>query len=273
MVRRIESASPRRELREYVRAYGQREIAGSYAEILQPVPASLEQILEFDFYNSPVIHYPDGKIEPAHPVAVVGPHTYPAANICFAGRVETFVIFFQPLALWQIFRIPTSEVVNRSYDGCQLLGNGIRELWYRMAENALFETRVRLVEEFLMERAASAFGRNSIMSAAMYLFQHGGKSRIGELASHTAKSVRQFERDFSDQIGLTPKLFARITRFQMALDAKINSPGHSWLYIAHEFGYFDQMHMVRDFQKLCGHSPSRTLIELVDTRPEALAAS
>ena len=86
-------------------------------------------------------------------------------------------------------------------------------------------------------------------------------------------SVRQYERRFLDEIGITPKLFARITRYQMAMDAKVATPARSWIAIAHEFGYHDQMHMIKDFQKLSGNSPRGIISELGDMRPEALAAS
>jgi AraC-like DNA-binding protein len=72
---------------------------------------------------------------------------------------------------------------------------------------------------------------------------------------------------------MTPKLFARIARFQTALDAKLHAPHKSWMSIAHDFGYHDQMHMIRDFEGLSGSSPGRILSELGDTRPPALAAS
>ena len=142
-----------------------------------------------------------------------------------------------------------------------------------MAEKASFDERVLVVEDYLWRRAARASGCTSMMRAALYLFQHRGTVRIAELANHAAMSVRQLERGFAHEIGVAPKLFARVARFQMALDAKISSPGRSWVEIAHEFHYCDQTHMVRDFQSLSGSSPTRMLMELGDTRPSALAAS
>jgi AraC-like DNA-binding protein len=59
----------------------------------------------------------------------------------------------------------------------------------------------------------------------------------------------------------------------MAMDAKVRTPARSWLTIAHEFGYHDQMHMIKDFQMLSGDSPSGILSKWGDMRPEALAAS
>jgi AraC-like DNA-binding protein len=55
---------------------------------------------------------------------------------------------------------------------------------------------------------------------------------------------------------VSPKVYARIARFEAALKNKMQSPGMRWTDIAHELGYHDQMHMVHDFQQLSGSSPS-----------------
>jgi hypothetical protein len=59
----------------------------------------------------------------------------------------------------------------------------------------------------------------------------------------------------------------------MAMDAKLTAPSRSWLTIAHDFGYHDQMHMIKDFQTLSGDCPGGILSQLGGMRPEALAAS
>jgi transcriptional regulator GlxA family with amidase domain len=97
--------------------------------------------------------------------------------------------------------------------------------------------------------------------------------RIGEVANHTALSLRQFERRFADEIGLRPKLFARITRFQMALDVKRVASHRSWLRVAHQLRYFDQMHMIRDFQSLGGGSPVQIINQFGDLHPWSLAST
>jgi AraC-like DNA-binding protein len=272
-VHTLQSAPVTPSLREFVRAYAQRTVAWSGPDLVQPIPASLEHVLEFDFANPPEIEYPDGTRESAYRIAVVGPHTRPGINLRLNGAVQSFAIFFQPLGLWQLFRIPVSELTDRAYTGMELLGKATEEIWLRMAECASFEARVAIAESYLLERAAKASGRTPIMNAAVHSFQNRGAIRINELAHHCGLSVRHFERRFSGDFGMTPKLFARITRFQTALDAKLHSPQRSWLEIAHDFGYSDQMHMVRDFQGLSGASPGRIFSELGDTRPPALAAS
>jgi hypothetical protein len=59
--------------------------------------------------------------------------------------------------------------------------------------------------------------------------------------------------------------------FQNALDAKRSAPSRSWLVIAHELGYFDQMHLIGDFQRVGGSAPNRILEQGGDIQPWSLA--
>ena len=59
---------------------------------------------------------------------------------------------------------------------------------------------------------------------------------------------------------MSPKLYARIVRFESALKTKAAFPQISWTTVAHEFGYHDQMHMVHDFQQLSGEAPTSILV-------------
>jgi transcriptional regulator GlxA family with amidase domain len=130
-----------------------------------------------------------------------------------------------------------------------------------------------MVENHLMNAAANASPTTSIMASAQSIFREQGGTRVRSLAGQMSLGVRQYERRFRDEIGILPKLFARITRYQMAMDAKMTTPARSWLNIAHDFGYHDQMHMIKDFQTLSGESPSGILSQLGDMRPEALVTS
>jgi AraC-like DNA-binding protein len=64
------------------------------------------------------------------------------------------------------------------------------------------------------------------------------------------------ERRFRYEIGIPPKLYARIVRFESALRRKAEAPETRWTDIAHALGYHDQMHMVHDFNRLSGDSPT-----------------
>lgn len=270
-MRTIQTATPRVELSEFVLTYAQREIECAGAGFSQPSGSCLEQGISFHFDGQTILDYPDGRSRVAPKAYVFGGLTSPCGGASFTGHVLAFAVFLKPLSLWRLFRIPSNILVNKDYDAEDLLGREVLDLWSKLAECSTFPQRIRAMEEYLLPFALRARGRTLIMKTAQYMLDHKGTIRIDEIAHHAALSMRQYERRFVEETGLTPKSFARTTRFQRALDAKRLFPGRSWLSIAHEFGYFDQMHMVHDFQSLGGDAPNRVFDELADGQPWSLA--
>lgn len=239
---------------------------------MQRVPASLELVLGFEFGSLFPVAYRDGTSELAHRIALVGSHSSPNATLTLGTGVESFAIFLQPTALQGLLGIPTHHVADRSYPAGDVLGPRVQALWSVLAAATSFEQRVRLSETYLLRMLHDA-GTSTIAQVAMDAFRGHGRMQVTEMAALAALSTRQFERQFERELGMTPKRFSRIARFQFALDAKLLNPAQPWLDVAHHAGYYDQMHLVRDFHSLGGASPTQLVTHLGDTRPPALAGS
>ncbi|MEG9436592.1 AraC family transcriptional regulator [Edaphobacter sp. HDX4] len=264
------SAFPRPELKPYVRAYAQRRIdKADSAGLIEPVPACLEQILNFEFGVRPIAELGDASRFTIHRLSVVGASAYRPFTLHLAAGVESFAIFLQPLALWQLFRLPLSSLANHDYDGYTVLGEEGHQLWQRIAEVPAFEERVKLAESYLLRKALNAQPNTSIKNAAVYMFRAKGARPLEDVAGHLSLGLRQFERNFLREIGLSPKFYSRVARFQATLDARIYRQDTRWADLANEFGYHDQMHMIKDFEKLSGLSPERLLSQIGDMRPPA----
>jgi len=254
-------------LKEYVRTYAQRDVAFSESPIVQPVPATLENVIEFEFLGMPIVEYVDEEPFSSYRTALIGAQTSRRANVRFNCDIESFGIFFEPFGLWQLFGIPTGELVNQGFAAEDVLGKPIRDLWEQLAEIRSFQHRVDTVEQFLSAMLVRVSDRTRLMDSAHYLIYGQPTNRVSEIARATGLSVRQYERRFIADIGVSPKLYARIIRYQGALDRKLRRPERSWLSIAHEAGYYDQTHMIKDFELLTGASPERLLAGLGDGRP------
>jgi AraC-like DNA-binding protein len=262
-------------LREFVRAYAQRDLDAPPQPFTEFCPARLEQDLEFQFGPAFEVLRPDRQTMLAPEIAIVGAYTSGRAEIRFYDRSETFGVFFQPTGFSRLMGIPPRDLSNMAFEATSVVGSSIRQLWQRLAEARSFGARVRIVENFLRARAAVRNTRRApaVMSgAADFILATGGSVRISDLAQHHDLSIRQFERKFLNEIGVPPKLYARVARFQTALDLKIAAPRRSWLEIAHDIHYHDQMHMIHDFKELAGDTPSRVFPGIGDLRPTALAA-
>ena len=89
-----------------------------------------------------------------------------------------------------------------------------------------------------------------------YIIQKNGVIKIKGLEEKFKIGLRTLEKEFIQHIGLSPKEFARVTRFN-ALFAEIKTdPSVSWSEIIDKYGYYDQSHFIRDFQHFTGQSPT-----------------
>lgn len=269
----LQSISPHPALRPYVRAFAQRAVDLSGPEVVQPMPACLEQIIEFEFGVFPEVVLEDGTALTTYQIVAVGSASDRAGQIRLRGGLQSFAVFFRPLGLWQLFGLPIGELANKHFDCADVIGPPITRLWSQMAEVSSFRKRVDLVEKYLLKRAEHPAAISTMMCAANYLFENGWGAKVVVLANETNLSIRQFERRFSSEIGMAPKLFAKVARFQTALDARVTRQQRSWSSLAHEFGYYDQAHMIKDFRDLSGLSPAFLMECLGDMRPPALAAA
>jgi AraC-like DNA-binding protein len=272
-VHTVESFHPCPELRNYVRAYAQRKMEIADVPLIARVPARLEQILEFQFCDSFDIRFDDGLCVTAPRVAVIGSQTHLRASVEFFGKIDSFGVFFQPAGFSQLFGVPMHMLANVGNDATLILGQSIRSLWNELGENTRFQDRIHIAERFLLKSLRGIRLPDRMMDTSNRLLALQGRVSIAELARQHGMSLRHFERTFVRQVGVAPKVYARIARFQTALDMKVASSRKTWLEISHALGYFDQMHMVHDFKSLGGDTPGRVLEHLGDMRPEALASS
>jgi AraC-like DNA-binding protein len=265
-------AAPNHKLRGFVRAYAQRA-TNLASPLIEPIPAHLEQTLEFQFGDHYEALFANGRRERSSEVMIVGAQTERPIHIFLKGRIESFGIFFHPTAFFKLFKVPVTELTNKAYHAGCVAGWHVSRLRERLGECTSFEARVEVAEAYLLEQAKSNAAVDPITQVADRLMHTRGTVSLGNIARQAGLGTRQFERKFLQSTGMTPKRFARVARFQTALDCKIFSPQKSWLEIAHMLRYHDQMHMVRDFRDLTGESPSQIFAAIGDARPVAFVGS
>jgi transcriptional regulator GlxA family with amidase domain len=91
-----------------------------------------------------------------------------------------------------------------------------------------------------------------------------GQLRVEQLAEKVGWSRRQIEREFRSGVGVSPKVLARIIRFQNLLRLVGESELREWADVALAVGYADQPHMVREFREFSGQSPTAATAEFGD---------
>lgn len=193
---------------------------------------------------------------------IVGPHTN--RHIMTPGRNHLMIkVGFQPGGLYRLLGIPMNELLCKDSFNCtDLLGDEVNDVNDKLKHAVSFTEMKTIIENFLIKRTGKLKQALPIDQVFLLLIKERGLIKIDQLASHACLSTRQFERVFQQRIGLPPKHFARLVRFSQAWIMKEQQPGISWTKIAHECEYFDQMHLIRDFQEFAGVNPSHIESEL-----------
>jgi AraC-like DNA-binding protein len=136
-----------------------------------------------------------------------------------------------------------------------LIGRAAGELVGRCAEAKSTRQLFRCVAEWISERVIHARGVDpAIAWSVARIEDHGGALPIGELRRRTGLSKTRLAASFRDQVGVPPKLYARLVRFRRATEMLQRGPA-SLVDTALEAGFYDQPHMNAEFRELGGLTP------------------
>jgi AraC-like DNA-binding protein len=124
-----------------------------------------------------------------------------------------------------------------------------------MLEASMPADKIRCLDRSLVELLRGDSRRNVTVDHALHLFNNKGAGVI-ECAKSIGVSERHLSRIFREEVGMSPKLWCRIRRFQAIarnLHARVDTP---WAELALECGYFDQSHFSNDFKAFSGLNPT-----------------
>jgi AraC-like DNA-binding protein len=167
---------------------------------------------------------------------------------------------FQALGAWRVLGIPQHLLAEQVLDLDDLLGDAIHALRQRFLECDDVAARIAMFEDWLLSRAAAREDAHVAVRWAMRRLQDTqGRIEVQALADELGYSRRHLAQLFQREAGLAPKAMARILRFSHALAALRATDAPEWDRIAQDCGYYDQSHLIRDFQSFAGHAPAEFL--------------
>jgi len=190
------------------------------------------------------------------PVAVIVGFQNRAIPILFQGTVK---VVAARLFAWGALALLQDNVksLTNAVTGLGAEWDALVQLLKSRVTRGRYEQAVSTLEDFLIQRAlVRTYDRALIQAAAKLLHHTKGEYRIAELAEYCRMSVRQMERGFQHVVGTSPKTFARTVRFQEAQRRLMFDPETDLTALAHDCGYFDQAHFIKDFKAFAGKTPT-----------------
>ena len=187
-----------------------------------------------------------------------------ARSDCFvidAEQQERVIgVQFLPGGAFPFFRMPASEAENRAI--------GLEDLWLartgEIREQLLaapdVQSMLLTLERCLLEQLIRPPELHPAIAYALGHFQRAPHaSRVDEMNERVGLSARRFIELFRREVGLRPKVFCRVLRFQQVLRTIHRKQEADWAQVALECGYYDQPHFIHDFQTFSGLTPTAYL--------------
>ncbi len=190
--------------------------------------------------------------------------TYSSILVVDAMQHESMLgVHFKPGGALPFLGALASDLTDAHADLADLWGRSANQLRERLCEVVAARERFQIMERALINRLGrSPKGRHAVATALDAFGPHGTTASVRDVAREVGLCQQRFRKVFAAQVGLTPKIFCRIRRFQWArtLAAQIEKP--EWACIAASCGYFDQSHLINDFQQFSGFTPTEYLRRL-----------
>lgn len=224
-------------------------------KMIRPLSSRPDQFLEFYFREPYRVRIGGDPFAPTPSSVLVGITSRPGKDLAYQGEIETFGISFQPTGLARLFGVRMRETVDEGLPLLDVLKRQTVELDASLRGLATFEARVAHAQNWIAAAMDNARAADGVDHAARLLARSGGRADIAAIASRAGLSARQIQRRFLDDVGVTPKAYARICRFNDAVAAKRRAPRATWASIAARSGFTDQAHLTREFGALGGGTP------------------
>ncbi len=165
-------------------------------------------------------------------------------------------VHFHPGALFRLLRIPLFEFTDYWFDAESVIGREILEVNDRLANCLNYAQMIAVVEDYLLNKIKKVKAdTHPLDQVASCLFTNPSRFSLDWLAKQSCLCQRQFNRKFTERMGVGPKLYSRVVRFYKAYHYKETYPREDWLTIALLFGYADYQHMVKDFKQFAQVTP------------------
>ena len=166
-------------------------------------------------------------------------------------------VHFHPGALYRLLRIPISEFTDCWFDAESVIGGEILDVNERLANCRNYTEMIATVEEYLINKIRKVKEDAHLLDqVASCLFTDPSRFSLDWLAKQSCLCPRQFNRKFTERMGIGPKLYSRVVRFYKAYQYKESHPQDDWLTVALLFGYADYQHMVKDFKEFAHVTPN-----------------
>lgn len=166
-------------------------------------------------------------------------------------------VLFKPGALHRLTGIPFTLLTNTGVDAEAVFSSGLSYVNARLNSTDSYTEMIAIIESFFLTLASKVkIELQPVDKALNLVVKDGSVYRLDWLTKMAFLSPRQLERKFNERVGVCPKTFLRISRFNQSYWMRLKNPGMDLFSIAIACGYNDYQHMVKDYKEFANTTPN-----------------
>ncbi|WP_212003880.1 helix-turn-helix domain-containing protein [Chitinophaga sp. HK235] len=231
-------------------------------------PPRPEYCLQFFPKDMETAQYPDsGLVIGKKKVIMMGQHSklihrYPGNEfLCLQ-------VIFQPGGFHQLTNIPSEYLVNKYMDAEDILGKNIHlineQLFYAKSYAAMIDVIEKFLTDFIKK---TKIVKHPVDDISIQMLREEELFSVDKFLKTACLSHRQVDRKFKERIGMPPKQFLQLIRFDRAFRMKNRFSRKDWLSIALHCGYHDYQHLAKEYKEFTGKTPAQ-FFEIDNNAPE-----
>ncbi len=174
------------------------------------------------------------------------------------GQIGIIGIVLRPATLYHCLKIPMYGLTDERIFFAQVFPNYYSQLKEQLTHLSSAEAMVDRLERFMMYLLKTyRHGTQGIIDASNEIFDSNGQCNIQDLIKRHYMSRRTFERKFLEEVGVSPKTYAKIRRFGYTCSLMAGNREVDLMDVLHQGGYYDQSHFIKDFKYFSGRTPRK----------------
>jgi AraC-like DNA-binding protein len=186
--------------------------------------------------------------------------TYASPFAIDAHQPKIMGVSFLPGGAYPFFGPAAHEFASTHTPVGDIWGRDAQRLHQRLVQAPTPDDKFDILTDFLIHVAVRSFEHHPAVALALRTFERRPhRSSVAATAREADVSQKRFIRLFTDEVGMTPKLYLRVARFQRVVDGIHFAPKVDWGDVVERHGYYDQSHFIRDFKDFTGITPTEWL--------------
>lgn len=259
----FKSIYPSVALQEYISLYRIRHfiIPPNFGTTPKPYPPHPEQCFIFYPRGAEFTCFSGEDLKTFRPRSVLaGQFTKRIDRRSVFSELMIILVVFKPGALHRLTGIPSKLLTNNAIDLEDVFPK-VKEVNARLSSCEKYDEMIAIIETFLLGLTASPKMISRRSDKIFECMMNNGSHSLDWLAREACLSSRQFERKSYEYLGVSPKFFHRIVRFNQSYYLSMQNSKTDWLDLSLYCGYHDYQHLVKDYKEFTGATPKYFLNE------------